>query len=87
MIPTLTPEQRLALDEASGQPVLVVDAATQKTYYLVESGRQETLAWSWLRDQMQLGVEDIEAGRTVEWSAEQLKERGRAALRAQGRLP
>lgn len=37
MAPKLTDEQRSAVEQQGGRPIEVVDAATERTYYLISS--------------------------------------------------
>jgi hypothetical protein len=79
-IPVITSEMRDAINAALGHPILVVDATTQKTYYVIDSERYPDVMRDWLAHAIQLGINDHEMGRTVEWNPDLLNARGRAAL-------
>lgn len=86
MIPAITSEMRDAINASLGHPILIIDQATQKTYYLVDAERYPDVMRDWLGREIQAGIDDHAAGRTVEWNLDALNARGRAA-REQRRMP
>jgi hypothetical protein len=76
----LTDELRNALRQNPGEPLHIHDDETQKDYVLVERDAIPWGALSWLRDAVEEGLRDVEAGRVYEWDPEDIKRRGRERL-------
>jgi hypothetical protein len=76
---------RDALSVAGGAPVLVQDATTQKSYFLVESSSASALFEQWLAREFDVGLESVDAGRVGPLDMEQIKARGRELLEQERR--
>lgn len=76
----LTDELRDALGQNPGEPLHIHDDKTQKDYVLVERDAVPWKALASLRDAIDEGLKDVEAGRVYDWDPEDIKRRGRERL-------
>lgn len=77
MTPKLTPEMRSALGQSPGQPVLVVDDVSHRTYVLVDAERGRELVEQWIRQQLQVGFDAADRGEVLPLDADDVKRAGR----------
>lgn len=71
MSPTLTDEQRQALDAADGV-VEIHDDRTQRVYVLVAKDQFRDLIDVELRSQLQIGFDQADRGEVDDWDAEEI---------------
>jgi hypothetical protein len=69
-IPSLTPEMRQALDASGGLPIQVEDPQTRQIYLLVEQPAQITIDEDYIRQELDKGFADLDAGRFAPWDLE-----------------
>jgi hypothetical protein len=80
-LPPITPEMRAALVASGGAPIQVQDPETQQVY-VMEPVVEITLDEQYIRERIEEGLADIEAGRVVPWDPERIKRLGREWLAA-----
>ena len=68
--PKLTDAQRQAILTQPGDFTRVEDDQTHKAYFLIEQTRAEALYDRWLREQLQIGIDQADRGEVAEWSLE-----------------
>jgi hypothetical protein len=76
----LNDQLREALRQNPGEPLHIHDEASQKDYVLVE---RDAIPWnmlSCLREAVEEGLRDVEAGWVYDWDPEDIKRRGRERL-------
>lgn len=78
----LTPELRQAFAAQGGLPLEFVDPETQQAYILSEPPIEMTLDEAYVREALDKGLADIEAGRVGPWDPERIKREGRERLAA-----
>lgn len=81
MIPKITEEMRKALQSREpGRLVAVEDERAQQTYWLVSADDMPRLWQEYIRTQIDVGVDEIDAGEIVAWDPEKIKRQGRERL-------
>lgn len=65
MISYLTPEQASALQASGNAPMQIVDPATRRVYYVIDSGLLAELERRSDLNAIREGVTDMQAGRSV----------------------
>jgi len=66
-VPKLTDEQRQAVRFHPGGFTRVEDDQTQKVYFLIEESRAKELYDQWVRQQLQVGFDEVDRGQLAEW--------------------
>ena len=70
MSPTITEEQRQALQENPGQPVRVRDEKTDRVYLLFGADSMSTLWEEYIRREVERGLAAIDRGEVEDWEDE-----------------
>jgi predicted transcriptional regulator len=78
MTPKITPEMREALAQQPGRPVAVEDDQTNRKYLPIDAETGAAVAEQWIRDQLQLGLDNAARGLIVDFDPEAIKAGGRA---------
>lgn len=87
MSPTITEEQRQALQQNPGQPVRVRDEKTGQVYLLLGADSMSALWEEYIRREVERGLSAIDRGEIEDWEVESVKAEGRRILNQQGSLP
>lgn len=77
----LTPELRAAIAARPDAPLYIEDAASQKTYLIIESGKFPELQEDLVREKLDEGYAAIERGEVEDWDADSIKAEGRRILK------
>jgi hypothetical protein len=87
MSPTITDEQRQALQQNPGQPVRVRDEKTDQVYLLFGAEGMSILWEEYIRREVEQGLAEIDRGEVEDWEVESVKAEGRRILDTQDPLP
>jgi len=87
MSPTITEEQRQALQQNPGQPVRVRDEKTDQVYLLFGAEGMSALWDEYIRREVEQGLAEIDRGEVEDWEVESVKAEGRRILDRQDPLP
>lgn len=77
MAPKLSEEQRQAIESRHGGPIEVQDDRTQQTYVLVGRDEFRRLVEDQLRRELQIGIDQAEAGDIAAWNVEEILQEAR----------
>jgi hypothetical protein len=69
-LPAITPEMREALAASGGSPIHIQDPETLQVYVVAEQPLEITLDEAYMREKIEEGLADIEAGRVAPWDIE-----------------
>ncbi len=69
-LPAITSEMREALAASGGSPIHIQDPETLQVYVVAEQPLEITLDEAYMREQIEEGLADIEAGRVAPWDIE-----------------
>ena len=72
MIPKLSDELRLAIQNHDGRPIEVEDERTQRIYVLVPRDEFRDMVEEQLRAELQIGFDQADAGDVGEWDIEEM---------------